>query len=349
MVKRIAICFASTPFVRGGAELCVESLAEELKHRGYMVDIVSLPFQWEPKGEVIKNMLMWRLVNIDRVAGKPVNQVICTKFPSYMIKHPNKITWLFHQHRAAYDLFGTPFSSLDMDDPEDIGLKKQIIRADEMTLAESRTIYTISKNVSNRLSYYNHINAKPLYHPPKHRGKYYCDSYGDYILSVGRLEGLKRVDLLIQALQYTDKDVKCIIAGEGTQKDELMRLAKNLGLKDRIKFLGFVGDEDLLKLYAGAFSVYFAPYDEDYGYVTLESFLSKKPVVTCVDSGGVMEFVEHDINAKVAKDADPVVLGAYINELFNNTAACSKLGENGYARVKDISWDDVIKKLTATL
>ncbi len=347
--KRVAICFSSVPYIRGGAEHCVESLCRQMRERDYEVEIVSIPFQWDPKPELVKNMVMWRLLNLDRIAGKGIDLVITTKFPSYMIKHPNKVTWMFHQHRAVYDLYGTPFSDFNAANPEDVRIREQIIDADNRTIPESKSVFTIARNVSNRLQHHNGIKSQPLYHPPMHCGKYYCGGFGDYILSVGRLETLKRVDLLLKAMKHVDKNVKCVIAGTGGMEHYLKSLAKELGIEDRVRFLGFVGDEDLLKLYAGCFSVYFAPYDEDYGYITLEAFLSGKPLVTCTDSGGVMEFAKHNINSKVAERPEPGLIADHINSLYYDPGLCKKLGANGYNQVKDINWENVIKRLTATI
>lgn len=347
--KRIIITFAGVPFIKGGAEIHAESLRFELEKRGFSAEIMNLPFQWNPKQEIIKNIVMWRLLNINQIAGSSIDLVIATKFPSYVINHPNKVTWLFHQHRAIYDLYGTPYSDFDTNDPKDIEIREQIISVDKKTLRESKIIYTNARNTCNRLKHFNNIKSTPLYHPPKHYGKYFCEEYGDYILSVGRLEGLKRVDLLIKAMQYADKKVNCIIAGTGGLENHLKKMTRDLDLQGRVKFMGFVNDQDLLKLYANSFSVFFAPYDEDYGYITLEAFLSKKPVITCKDSGGVMEFAEHGINSLVAEDTEPQLLGEYINRLYNDRIACREFGNNGYDKVKKINWDDVIEKLTATL
>ncbi|WP_054694960.1 glycosyltransferase family 4 protein [Syntrophomonas palmitatica] len=347
--KRILITFAGVPFIKGGAEVCVESLYNQLKYRGYQVETINLPFQWEPKSELIKNMVMWRLLQLNQIAGTLVDLVIATKFPSYMIKHPNKVTWLFHQHRAIYDLYGTPYSDFNPNDPNDIIIRNQIIAADNKTLAESKSIFTIADNTTKRLKYFNKLDARTLYHPPKHYGRYYCEQYGDYILSVGRLEGLKRVELLIKAMQYTDKQVKCLIAGTGGLASYLKNLVVELKLDNRVKLLGFVEDEELLKLYARCFAVFFAPYDEDYGYITLESFLSKKPVITCRDSGGVMEFAEHGINSLVAETPEPEVFGEYINRFYANRTLSKEYGQNGFDKVKNINWDYVIDHLTSTL
>lgn len=347
--KRVAICFANVPFIRGGAEICAESLRAELVRRDFEAEIISLPFQWEPKAEIVKNMLLWRMVNLDRMAGQPVDLVIATKFPSYMIKHPNKVTWLFHQHRAVYDLFGTEYSDFNRHNQQDEKVRNSIIKADNRCLPESKAIFTIASNVSRRLHEYNGIGSEPLYHPPKGREKFHCEEYGDYVFSVGRLEQLKRIDLLVQSMQYTDRDIKCIIAGTGGQEANLKRMVDSLGLNKKIKFLGRVSDDALVDLYARCFAVYFAPYDEDYGYVTLESFLSKKPLITCEDSGGVMEFASDEINAKVSSQASPKSIATGINELYRDPSFCKKLGSSGYDRVKDIDWDTVVDKLTATL
>ena len=130
--------------------------------------------------------------------------------------------------------------------------------------------------------------------------------------------------------------------------ENLKALAEKCGVADRVEFLGFVNDDDLLDLYAGAFAVFFAPVDEDYGYITLEAFLSQKPLVTCSDTGGVLEFAENSRSAFVTAPS-PKELGSSINRMYANKQLCKKMGLEGYEKVKDISWDNVIDKLTETL
>ena len=62
-------------------------------------------------------------------------------------------------------------------------------------------------------------------------------------------------------------------------------------MSSRIKLIGAVSDEELLALYGRAAAIFFAPLNEDYGFVTVEAFSSRKPVVTCRDSGGITELV----------------------------------------------------------
>ena len=95
----------------GGSELLVESLQQALRQRGIATDVVSLPFKWYPSREVLTHALAWRLLDLTESQGRPIDLVIGTKFPSYLARHPNKVTWLFHQFRQAYDLYGSPLGS----------------------------------------------------------------------------------------------------------------------------------------------------------------------------------------------------------------------------------------------
>ena len=342
--KSICICTSQVPFVKGGNELLVSSLYEQIKKRNFNVDVVSIPFKWYPKNEILNSIFMWRLLDLSESNGKKIDLVIATKFPSYVINHENKVTWLVHQFRQVYDQYGTEYSEF-RNCEEDSSLIKQIINIDNKTIAESKKIFTIANNVKDRLFKYNNIQSQTLYHPPKHIGKYYCSGYNDYILSVGRLESVKRIDMLINSLKYCDERIKAVIAGIGPQQDYLKKLAQQIGISDRVEFLGFVEDDHLLQLYAEAFSVYFAPYDEDYGYITLEAFLSKKPIITCRDSGGVLEFVDDNISGYIC-DKNPELIGQAIQNLWINKKMCVDFGEEGFSKVKNITWDYVIDRLT---
>lgn len=345
MKKKIAITFPYVPFFSGGAELHVEQLRNNLNQRGFQAEIVSIPFKWYPEHELWEQMLMWRTTDLSETNGEKIDLLIGTKWPSYLARHENKVIWLIHQHREAYDLLDAGFSWFRIGGSARPFLQ-QFRDADSMALNEAKKIFTISKTVSARLEKFNGIKSEPLYHPPKHTGKYYCENYGDFILSVGRITELKRLDLLIQGMRFTDKHVKCYIAGTGPSAytEALVQMANQYGLSDRIKFLGFISDEEMLKLYSECLCVYYAPVDEDYGYITLESFLSKKPVITAVDSGGVLEFAEHGVSAFVCEPA-PEQIGAAINQLYLDKSKAKEFGCNGYENVKDISWEHALNQL----
>jgi len=115
-------------------------------------------------------------------------------------------------------------------------------------------------------------------------------------------------------------------------------------LNDRVRFAGEVDDDEIVRLYAGALGVIFPPYDEDYGYVTLEAFLSGKPVVTTTDAGGPTEFVVDGVNGRVTAP-DPEALGEAIQFLAADRRRAASLGDAGYDRARQITWTGVIEAL----
>lgn len=277
--------------------------------------------------------------------GVEIDRVIATKFPSYVVKHPNKITWLFHQFRQVYDLLGTEYSNFGRS-PEDIALCEQVRRTDCRTLSESQRIYTLSKTVSRRLMDFNDLESEPLYHPPPRHHQFAPGPAGNYILSVGRLEKLKRVEPLIRAMPHTDPSLRCVICGSGPEEDGLRALADDLGVSERIDFAGAVPFRRLVELYSGCLAVYFAPFQEDYGYVTLEAYLSGKPVVTAPDSGAPTEFVV-DGETGFVVELDAEKLAERLRELDHNRKRSAAMGEAGFERIRHMNWDTVIDKLVA--
>ena len=331
------------PFVDGGAERLVRGLVGELRRHGYRAEKVSIPFKSYPKDELLAQAALWRLVDLSESNYESVDAVIATKFPNYCVRHPNKVTWLLHQYRAIYDLCGTPLS--DFTDTEaDVRLRDRLIGLDTEVLAESKRLFSISQTTTNRLAKYNGLAAEPLYHPPLLAGALQAGPFGDYVLSVGRLEGNKRVDLVVRALALTDHAVRLVIAGHGSARARLEDLASRLGVADRISFAGIIDDRQLVDLYAGALAVIYPPLDEDYGYVTLEAFLARKPVITTTDAGGPLEFVVDDVNGLVTEPAAEALAGG-IARLAADRALARRLGDAGFERAKMITWDGVVDRL----
>jgi glycosyltransferase involved in cell wall biosynthesis len=165
-MKRIVVCEAQVPFVHGGAEVHVRELLRELLARGHEAELVSVPFKWYPKEEILPHAAAWRLLDLSESNGRPIDLVIATKFPTYFARHPNKVAWLIHQYRAAYELCGTPYSDFGHNEG-DVGLRDTLIRLDTEMLGECRRIYANAQNTANRVVKYNGLAAEALYHPPK--------------------------------------------------------------------------------------------------------------------------------------------------------------------------------------
>lgn len=343
-IERVLVCEAQVPFVHGGAEVHVRELVRELRARGYRTELVSVPFKWYPKEEILPHAAAWRLLDLSECNGRPVDLVIGTKFPSYFARHPNKVAWLIHQYRAAYELCGTEYSDFAHTEL-DVGLRDTLTKLDTEMLAECRALFANARNTASRLAKFNGLSAQPLYHPPKLATRLVPGPYSDYVLSVGRIESVKRVDLIIAAMASVPSPIRLVIAGDGTQRQNAERAAALAGVSDRITFLGSVGDEDLIELYARALAVVYPPFDEDFGYVTLEAFLARKPVITCTDSGGPNEFVVDGVNGFVCAP-EPDALAAAISHLAADPARAAALGDAGHQVAAAITWDGVIEKLT---
>jgi glycosyltransferase involved in cell wall biosynthesis len=201
-----------------------------------------------------------------------------------------------------------------------------------------------SQTIQRRLAHDFGIHAGVLLPPPPPRA-YRCDTYGDEIFAISRLTAHKRVDLLIRALaEPPARHVRAAIAGEGESMGDLHRLAASLGVADRVAFLGRIDDDTMLDRLARCRAVCFTPFGEDYGFVTVEAFASRKPVVTCRDSGGPAELVR-DGETGCLCDPTPSSVAQGIGRLVDDRALAERLGANASARVAAMTWSDAIRGL----
>lgn len=347
MGERIVICTAQVPFLSGGAELHVFNLRSALQEYGYQADVVSLPFKWYPsRKDLARSVLLWRLLDLTHANGTPIDRVIAMKFPAYAVRHPNKIAWIIHQHRDAYDLWDAGIGAM-REWPDGDAARTMIRTTDDRYLRECRRLFANSETVARRLHHYNGLTAEPLYHPAPDAHLFHASAYGDFILCPSRLDPLKRQHLLLEALAHTRTPVSCVVMGEGPCGGELRTQVARLGLQDRTRFVGFVSTEEKVELYAGALAVFFGPIQEDYGYITLEAFASAKAVVTYTDSGGPLEFVRDGETGYVLPPGHHHDLAAKLDDLYTNRALAKRLGENALEcyRGLNLSWHTVVERL----
>src|SRR5262249_42558671 len=284
-----------------------------------------------------RSAAVWRGLDLSEVGGQPVDAVIATRFPSYAIRHPNKIVWLIHQYRQAYDQYGTMYSDLTAS-PEDRRTREVIARIDKVGLSEAPKVFANSQTVAARLLLFNGIRSEPLYHPPPLVGRYRTGPPGDTVLWVGRLDSWKRPGLLLEALPHAP-DVRAVFLGRGPEEETLRRRASELGVESRIRFLPYADDEVLLDLYAQARMVAVTASGEDLGYVPLEAFLSGKPVVTTEDAGGPLEFVR-DGETGIVVAPRPEALGVALRLAWPRTDALAAMGEAGRRPAAPPSWGE---------
>jgi glycosyltransferase involved in cell wall biosynthesis len=338
---RVAVCRPQVPFAHGGAEIFTDRLVEELRARGHDADVVSVPFKWYPGARVLTQAFLWRMLDLDEADGRPIDVVVATKFPSYLVRHPDKRVWLVHQFRQAYELDGTDLGQFD-DSPEARALRRKVQALDRVALAEATRLFAISRNVAARLEASTGLEAEVLPHPPQAL-EFRCEGYDDFVLSVNRLDRAKRIDLLLEAAAL-DTRLRVVIAGDGPDRERLEQLAHDRGLDGRARFAGRVSEEELAALYARCLAVYYAPVDEDYGMVPLEAFLSEKPVLTTTDAGGPLEVVaDGTTGLVVSPDAGELARAAgWLREHRDDAAS---FGRAGQAIAAEVTWDRAIGSL----
>jgi len=346
---RIALTTVQVPFIRGGAEQLVNGLANALTRAGHIAEIVSTPFRFAPSGEIARSVEAWEHEDFGTFDCGTIDAVIALKFPTYYLEHAHKIVWLLHQHRAVYELFDTPFG-ISASDPDNLKLRASIVDRDTRHLRAASAVHTLSARVTQRLMANNGVSSMPLYHPPPDAEAFYCGDHLPYIYFPSRLESLKRQELLIRAMTHVRSPIVAIISGAGGAQPMLAELVERLGLQSSVRLVGHVSAAENFAWYANALGVFFGPHDEDYGYVTLESMLSSKPVITCTDSGGPLEFVVQDETGLVVQPIAEAVAGA-IDTLFANRQRAADMGHAGRDRYRSlgISWDQVVYALLRPL
>lgn len=345
---RIVIATTQVPFVRGGAEVHAENLQEALRAAGHQVETVAVPFKWYPPERMLDAMLACRLLDLSESCGRKIDRVIGLKFPAYLIPHPYKVLWILHQHRQAYEQWDHPLSDM-IYYGNGHEVRDAIRRADTELIPEARAVFTNSLNVSGRLRRFCGLESTPLYHPPHDANAFYCGEAQPYFFFPSRINASKRQLLAIQALAHVDGDTRLVFSGESEDDAYYKKLQQEvaaLGLGSRVRFLGRVSEKEKLRLYAECLGVLYPPFDEDYGYVTLEGMLASKPVVTCTDSGGPLEFITDKTTGYVAAP-EPAAVGEAMVRLASDRPRAAAMGQAARADFlrRNITWDAVVEAL----
>ena len=222
-------------------------------------------------------------------------------------------------------------------------------------LSECAYRSSISKNVADRLEAFNGLSSEVLYPPLPLGDRYRSEEMQPYILSVGRICRIKRLDLMINALALTP-GLRLKVVGVADEADALQFFKNEIRKHDldaRVDFLGRVSDEELIGLYAKSLAVFYAPFNEDYGYVTLEAMASSRPVITAHDSGGTLEFVLHEENGFVVEPT-PEAIAAVCNRLQQEQGLAQSMGVRGRQYIErsgiiQAGWDRVVEGLLSPL
>lgn len=344
-MARIAVVTSHPPFVEGGHLVIARALMAALRDAGHEAALVLTP-QNRFGRQGAAYLATW-LTDVGLTAdGLPIDQVISLRFPSYAVRHAAHVCWLNHRMREYYDLWPEFFATLSWKNRIKERLRRAVIhRVDRYLLTRNvQRLFAQSRTVQERLRRWGGIAAEVLYPPPPPRS-YRCDGYGDYIFAVSRLARLKRLDLLVDALARPEAaGVRCLIAGDGPLRAELARRIVERGLEGRVQLIGPVSETVLVDHLARCRAVCFPARAEDYGLVTVEAFAARKPVITCLDSGGPAELVTSEVTGLVSAPTPEALAAALVRVLADRQLA-ERMGEAAARWVTALRWDATVARL----
>jgi glycosyltransferase involved in cell wall biosynthesis len=342
---KVLVLSNMAPFVWGGAEEHCRHLVLNLRRNGGVeAEAMRIPFTWEPAERLVEEMLIARSLQIANA-----DLVIPVKFPAYLVPHSNKVLWLLHQYRQAYDLWDQGQSNIP-DTPRGLEIRTMIRDADDVALREARRIFTNSPTTTARLKRYNGFDSDVLPPPLNDPELFTGGETQGYVLASGRVNAMKRQHLLVRALRHAP-GVRLVVAGPPDQPEDaeaLRRAAADAEVEDRVTLdLRFLPRSELAELVNHASAVAYLPFDEDsVGYVTMEAFQAGKPVITTDDTGGVLEIVRHDETGFVCSP-NPEALGAAFAAVAADPARARRLGKQAREMLAahGASWPATIARL----
>lgn len=416
-MKIALIAPSGVPFAVGGAEKLWWGLLHHTNQLSdHQMELIKLPSAERNFNELIASYQRFSELDVSHF-----DRVISTKYPAWMVAHPDHHLYLQHTLRGLYDTY--PWPELAAADPftpqawpgekgqkairllrhhpqlarlrrllaatperaqlpELFACLKRLLHGpwlpqaareglfafpgplsravihhlDRIATAPSEitAYHAISRNVTRRADYFpDGVSVKVIHHPsdlpppadvPAVAKNDEPPVAEDYLFTVSRLDGPKRLDLLVRAFLLTDVALELRIAGTGPMEAELKALAAD---DPRIRFLGFVRDRDVAAQYQDALAVPFLPYDEDYGLITVEAMSAGKPVITTSDAGGVNEFVRHGETGWCVAP-EPEALAKAITQAAEDRERTRAMGDNARRAVAHVTWPDTVRELINT-
>jgi glycosyltransferase involved in cell wall biosynthesis len=341
---KVLVVTSDVPFARGGHRVIARSLVDALLRLGVEAESFTTP--QNRFGRQAAAYLATRLTDVGLTAsGERVDQIVTLRFPAYALRHERHVCWLLHRMREYYDLWPRHLSGLTAWGRGKERVRRFLIhRADSHLLRRVSRLFALSGAVSDGLQRFGGLASEVLHPPPPPR-PYRCESFEPFVFAPSRLHPTKRLDLLVEALaRARDAGLSAVVAGEGEEREHLLALVRERGLESRCRLVGRVDEGQLVDYYGRCRAVFFAPFNEDFGFVAAEAFASGKPVVTCTDAGGARELVDDGISGYVVAP-DAGAIASALDRLAADPGLSEKLGQAGRERVMPLSWEATAERL----
>lgn len=341
---KVLVVTSDVPFARGGHRVIAHSLVDALLRVGVEAESFTTP-QNRFGRQGAAYLATW-LTDVGLTpSGARVDQIVTLRFPAYALRHDRHICWLLHRMREYYDLWPRHLPGLSPWGRAKERVRRVLIhRADAFLLRRVTRLFALSAAVREGLRRFGGLASEVLHPPPPPR-PYRCEAFEPFVFAPSRLHPTKRLELLVEALGRTrEAGLAAVVAGEGEEHARLVALVRERGLEARCRLVGRVSDEQLVDYYGRCRAVFFAPFNEDFGFVAAEAFASGKPVVTCTDAGGARELVDDGVSGCVVAP-DPGAIASALDRLAADAGLAERLGQAGQKRVATMSWEATAQRL----
>lgn len=212
-----------------------------------------------------------------------------------------------------------------------------------------RIVAQSSNTRDNTITYYKpekDVEIIPLaFHPPvivkSSREKLGLDKDSFYFITVGRLIKRKSIDTMIKALSgVKNKKIKILIVGDGPEMDYLRNLTESLNLSERIKFPGYIADNEKYSYLVNSDAFILTSLHEGFGIVFMEAMFIGLPIV-CTNHGGQVDFLKQNQNALLIDVGDVEACSKSMMKIYKESELYKLMSKNNKKKVKDFYAENV--------
>ena len=334
----------------GGAELHLHEVFRRIVDAGHEVDLLCSGFADAPAATVLDGMRVHRVgsrftfplharrayAQLERERQYDIVVEDLNKIPLYVKRwNPKRLVVLTHH------LFGTtafreatiPIATATWlaERPLALGYRGVPFEAVSESTADDLTIRGIPRGSIRVI--FNGVDVETLTPESNDRSKEPLFVY------MGRLKRYKRVDIVIRAFAMVEPPAARLeIAGKGDDRDRLERLVSDLHLDDRVRFLGYITEEQKRDLLRRAWATLLASPKEGWGISNLESAACGTPVIAA-DAPGIRESVLDGETGFLVPGSDVAAYAAAMRGLVESPALVDTLGSNARRFAETFTWD----------